>query len=117
MFEYFNIAPDLIKIDVEGAETLVMTASKKLAKATQCDFFIEMHNVEGLGMEGATQKMLDWCQEMNYKAWYLKTASELLEAKTVKERGKCHLLLMPKDKLYPDYLRGVSQYASLPEKI
>lgn len=117
LYDYYKIAPDLVKIDVEGAETLVIEACKKLAKETQCTFFIEMHNVEGLGMEVAGQYMLDWCNEMDYKAWYLKEGIELIDAGTIKGRGKCHLLLLPNDKPYPDYLMGIPQYAPLPNTV
>ncbi|PNQ72094.1 hypothetical protein C1T31_13390 [Hanstruepera neustonica] len=117
LFNYFDLVPDLVKIDVEGAETLVMEASKKLALGTQCSFFVEMHNVEGLGMAGAVQVMLDWCQDMHYKAWYLKTGHELVDVDVVKGRGKCHLLLMPEAKTYPEYLKHVQQYGELPSSV
>jgi FkbM family methyltransferase len=115
LYRYYNLKPDLVKIDVEGAETLVMEAAKVLANETQCAFFIEMHDVVDLGMEAAGQMMIDWCEEQAYKVWYLKTGDELVNAETIKTRGKCHLLLMPKEKLYPDYLKGIAQNASLPE--
>jgi hypothetical protein len=115
--EFYNIKPDLVKIDVEGAETLVMQSSKKLANSSKCTFFIEMHNVEDLGMEAAGQVMLDWCSEMDYKAWYLKTGELLETAETIKDRGKCHLLLLPQEKHYPDYLKGIKQNAPLPKTI
>ncbi|WP_191859175.1 FkbM family methyltransferase [Hanstruepera ponticola] len=117
LYDYYNKAPDLVKIDVEGAETLVMQASKKLARETQCAFFIEMHNVQNLGMKAAGQLMLDWCEEMDYKAWYLKTGEVLIDADTIKSRGKCHLLLLPKSKSYPEYLKGIRQNAALPNTI
>ena len=114
---YYNLSPDLVKIDVEGAETLVMKAAKKMAKDSQCTFFIEMHDVENLGMEAAGELMLEWCLETEYKAWYLKTGEELKTAKTIADRGKCHLLLLPKDSSYPDYLKGVVQNNPLPKSI
>jgi len=117
IYTYYNIKPDLVKIDVEGAETLVMKTAKNLAKSSKCDFFIEMHNVENLGMEAAGQKMLDWCGEMNYRAWYLKTGELLQNAAEIKNRGKCHLLLMPREKPYPQYLKGIKQNAPLPNFI
>ena len=117
IYSFYDIKPDLVKIDVEGAETLVMQEAKKLANETKCSFFIEMHNVENLGMEAATQSMLDWCKEMNYKTWYLKTGEELITAETVKNRGKCHLLLMPYKKDYPEYLKGITQNHKLPNTI
>ena len=117
IYKFYDLKPDLVKIDVEGAETLVMQAAKKLANESKCSFFIEMHNVENLGMEAAAQLMLDWCKEMNYKAWYLKTGEELITAETVKTRGKCHLLLLPVTKEYPEYLKGISQNHELPKTI
>jgi len=117
LYSLYEVKPDLIKIDVEGAETLVMQSAKKTASSTKCDFFIEMHNVENLGMEAATQIMLDWCNEMDYRAWYLKTGEHLQTAETTKNRGKCHLLLMPKEKKYPEYLKGIAQNNPLPKSI
>ena len=115
--EFYGMQPDLVKIDVEGAETLVMTSAKRLAADTQCTFFIEMHNVEDLGMEASGNLMIDWCKDLNYNAWYLKTGELLTSAYTIKDRGKCHLLLMPKDKTYPEYLVGIVQNATLPKFI
>ena len=117
MYSFYNVSPDLVKIDVEGAETLVMQAAKKLAKETQCSFFVEMHNVQGLGMEAAAQSMLDWCSEMKYKTWYPTTGKELSSAAEIKDRGKCHLLMLPENKPYPDYLEGIKAYTPLPNKL
>lgn len=115
LFDLYKVFPDLVKIDVEGAEALVIEGAKEMAKATACNFFVELHTVEGIGMEGMGQYMLDWCEEMEYKAWYLKTGSVLTNAQIIKSRGKCHLLLMPKHRAYPKYLIGVSQNAKLPK--
>ncbi len=117
LFIFYDMKPDLVKIDVEGAETQVMEGAKVLAKDTQCTFFIEMHTVENLGMEAAAAFMLDWCAQMDYKAWYLKTGSLLTSAAIIKDRGKCHLLLLPENKSYPNYLKGITQNAPLPNSI
>jgi hypothetical protein len=61
--------------------------------------------------------MLNWCLEMNYKAWYLKTGELLPSAEAIKHRGKCHLLLLPIEKKYPNYLKGVAAHAPLPKSI
>lgn len=117
LYQYYGMKPDLVKIDVEGAETLVMLGATNLAKEAQCTFFVEMHNVEKLGMEKAGQLMLEWCQANNYKAWYLKEAVQFTNAEMIKERGKCHLLLLPETAIYPDYLKNIGQNAPLPETI
>ncbi len=117
MYAFYKVKPDLVKIDVEGAETLVMQSAKTLANETKCTFFIEMHNVEGIGMEAAAQSMLDWCDEMGYKTWYPTTGKALTSAEEIKNRGKCHLLLLPKDKAYPSYLEGIASHAPLPNHV
>lgn len=117
LYSYYGLKPDLVKIDVEGAETLVMEGANTLAAETQCTFFVEMHDVKDLTMETATNRMLAWAKAMNYKVWYLKTGEELTTGNTVKNRGKCHLLLLPKEKQYPSYLKEIEQNAPLPEAI
>lgn len=117
LFSYYSLEPDLVKIDVEGAETLVMDGAKGLAKATQCTFFIEMHAVKDLPMETGGKHIIQLCQQMDYKVWYMKTGEELINASRIKDRGKCHLLLLPKSKPYPDYLKSVPQNAPLPKSI
>ena len=115
IYEFYGMQPDLVKIDVEGAETLVMQGAKKMAMETNCTFFIEMHNVEGMGMEKAVQAMIDWSSELGYCVWYLKTKTLLASPEIAKNRGKCHLLLLPKDKGFPEYLKDVPQSAPLPK--
>ncbi|MFK7831973.1 MAG: FkbM family methyltransferase [Winogradskyella sp.] len=117
LYDFYQIKPDLVKIDVEGAETLVMKSASKLAKETRCTFFIEMHKVEGLGMEAAGDEMVDWCIKNNYKAWYLKAQEVITSGKAIATRGKCHLLLLPQELPYPDYLKGLAQNSSLPKSI
>ena len=117
LYSYYKLSPDLVKIDVEGAETLVMEGAKILAGKTKCTFFVEMHNVQNLGMEKATDMMIDWSQKNDYKAYYMKTGEELNSSAPVKTRGKCHLLLLPKEKSYFSYLKGIKQNAPLPEKL
>ncbi|MEZ4802535.1 MAG: FkbM family methyltransferase [Gelidibacter sp.] len=114
LYKYYGIKPNLVKIDVEGAEILVMNGANILAKETQCAFFVEMHNVENMGMKKAGQLMIDWCQANQYKAWYLKDAVEFKNSELIKERGKCHLLLLPEQQVYPDYLKNIPQGSPLP---
>lgn len=115
--EFYGFNPDLVKIDVEGAETLVMEGASNLAITSQCSFFIEMHDLEDLPIDKALDIILSWCKEVNYRAWYLKTGLELTDSEPIKGRGKCHILLLPKEKSYPEYLKNISQRAELPSTI
>ena len=112
-----NYFPNLIKIDVEGAEYLalqgaVQTASKGISK-----FFIEMHSPVELPMVKNATLILKWCVENKYKAYYLKEAIELTNPELIANRGKCHLLLLPEEEKYPIYLKDIKQGNALPSSI
>lgn len=117
LLQFYDFTPDLVKIDVEGAETLVMEGAYELAKVSQCAFFIEMHDLRDLPISDAIDSIIRWCKKVNYKVWYLKTCEELKNSELVKNRGKCHILLLPKDQPYPDYLINIPQRADLPSSI
>ncbi|WP_417558569.1 FkbM family methyltransferase [Mesoflavibacter zeaxanthinifaciens] len=117
LYSYYNLKPDLVKIDVEGAETLVIEGATTLAEQTKCTFFVEMHNLKNLPMEKAAEKMIAWSKKIGYKVWYLKTGEELTNGEPVKMRGRCHLLLLPKEKAYFSYLKGIEQNAPLPKTL
>jgi FkbM family methyltransferase len=105
--------PDLVKIDVEGAERLVLKGAKNLARAGVTRFMVEMHSNPELLMRANAEAVLAWCKEVNYRAWYLKEKIELTNAQQIEKRGRCHLLLLPENSLFPDFLRNLEQGAPL----
>lgn len=109
--------PDLIKIDVEGAEYLVLQGATKTAAYQKSTFFIEMHALKELSMKENAALVLNWCKNNDYKAYYLKAAAELTDPETIASRGKCHLLLLPKYEKYPEYLKNIKEGSPLPESI
>src|SRR5690606_25082192 len=48
--ERTDLWPDLVKIDVEGAESLVLEGAEKLAELASAFFFVEMHSTMELPM-------------------------------------------------------------------
>jgi FkbM family methyltransferase len=114
LMEKYSTIPDFVKIDVEGAERFVLNGSRSLASRKSTRFFVEMHsNVELTMVENATQ-VLTWCQEVGYKAWYLKEHGELNSPGQIQTRGRCHLLLQPSEWEYPSFLNGVKENSELP---
>lgn len=99
--------PDLIKIDVEGAEIEVLKGSKEIAAQKHTRFFVEMHS-KGDMRENA-EEVLAWCTSNEYRAWYMATHTELTEPAQISHRNRCHLLLQPKERAYPEWLRGIAQ--------
>lgn len=117
MLDFYEIVPDLIKIDVEGAEALVLKGAYKLAKEVKPIFMVEMHANQEITMEENAAQVLKWCEEVNYNAWYMKEGVLLENEAQITHRGKCHLLLREKTHDYPEYLKGISQSAPLPKTI
>lgn len=112
-----GFVPDLIKIDVEGAESFALLGAKKTAAEQKAKFFIEMHSPKELPMKQNAQLVLDWCSDNNYKAFYLKDMIELDNSDMIAHRGKCHLLLVPKNESIPQYLKNIKERSPLPNKI
>ena len=111
----FEVVPDLVKIDVEGAESKVLLGSKQLAARKRTRFIVEMHSMAELTMARNASTVLEWTAEMGYGAWYLSGATRLESPETIQHRGRCHLLLQPRDWPYPDWLVGIPQSAALPD--
>ena len=110
----YNVVPDLVKIDVEGAESKVLLGSKQLASHARTRFVVEMHSMAELTMAHNASLVLEWAQQTGYAAWYLSGATRLESPDLIQHRGRCHVLLQPRDWPYPDWLVGIPQSAELP---
>lgn len=117
LVEKLNCSPNLIKIDVEGAESFVLKGAVKVAKTSRPKFMVEMHSPPEMTMECNTDRVLEWCGDNNYTPFYMKESIELKESKQIAHRGKCHLLLIPKGEIYPLYLRNIKQGSPLPNLV
>ncbi len=114
LVERLGWLPDFVKIDVEGAEALVLEGAHNLAAKKKTTFMIEMHSPPELPMVENASLVLKWANESGYSVWYMKDQKVLLEAKDIAHRGKCHLLLMPNGRTYPSFLKDISQGEQLP---
>jgi len=111
----FNSKPDLIKVDVEGAESKVLQGARETTRKYKPDFLVEMHSMAELSMEQNTTLILNWCKENDYNAFYLKEHTLLTDPSLIKHRGRCHVLLMTIDKVYPEELKLLKQSDKLTE--
>jgi len=112
LVEAYQIIPDLVKIDVEGAETKVLSGSEKLAAQQKTRFFVEVHS-SPISMHDNATKIIDWSHNNDYQAWYLKEKVLLTDPNQISHRGRCHLLLLPKYESLPEYLLPLNQSARL----
>jgi len=105
----YDLWPDLIKIDVEGAEYSVLEGSLKIAENIGTKFIVEVHSCDSLSIVENTEKILVWCKENNFIAYYLCEHIELIDSNIIDSRGRYHLLLIHKDDKYPDGLNEIHQ--------
>lgn len=110
---YYNIVPDFIKIDVEGAEGLALEGAKEIFQKQSTTFIVEMHASKELSMKDNANMVLKCCEDNSYSAWYLKEHKLLENSETIAHRGKCHLLLIPKNSKYPEELRAINENSSI----
>jgi FkbM family methyltransferase len=101
--------PDLVKIDVEGAESEVLYGAERVAARKEATFLVEMHSRAELPMAENGRRVLDWCSRVGYDAYYLKDHVRLAAPEQISHRGRCHLLLIPMGDRYPDRLKRIPQ--------
>lgn len=108
-----GFVPDLVKIDVEGAERDVLAGATRTVAEHHPRFMVEMHSGGDLTMEKNTADVLAWCAEQGYDAWYLASGELLTSADPVVQRGRCHLLLQRSGEPFPEIIGGIPQGAPI----
>jgi FkbM family methyltransferase len=116
LFSRQKILPDLVKIDVEGAEGLVLDEARQIAAQQQTRFFVEMHGSPEQSMEDNADKILAWCKSLGYTAWYLKEKVVLETPGQIAHRGRCHILLLTAGAAFPEYLQSLEQGGAVPRE-
>jgi FkbM family methyltransferase len=113
--EQSGLVPDLVKIDIEGAERLALRGASKLAARGKTRFLVEMHSNPELTMQDNAAAVLTWAGDSSYEVFYLKHHQRLTSPEPIAGRGRCHLLLQPQGWDYPAQLHGIAQGAPLPK--
>ena len=104
-----TIIPDFVKIDVEGHEFQVLEGASKTALNGKTQFLVEMHSSNLLSMEENSNKVLAWAIKMNYKVLYLSKMVYIKDSDLIKNRGRCHLLLVPENYVIGSKLKIIKQ--------
>lgn len=109
-----NFVSDLVKIDVEGAESKVLEGATSLCTNHRVRIIVELHSGTELSMYDNAKAVLSWCNRVDYQAWYMKGGRRLDNPENIAHRGRCHVLLLPAGEEYPEQLTAIAQRAPLP---
>lgn len=109
--------PDFIKIDIEGAESLALKGAMDCMRSNKTRFLVEMHSNADIPMVENARRVLGICEEVGYSAWYLSRKVLLTSPEQLSDRGRCHLLLQPKDWEWPEKIIQIPQDAALDSKL
>lgn len=107
--DIYDVVPDLVKVDVEGAEYDVLRGSMSLASRARTRFLVEMHSNSQMSMTENAANVLGWCADVGFQAWYLKEHCLLKSTQLIQDRGRCHLLLQPTGWEFPEWLMAIHQ--------
>lgn len=106
------VTPDLVKVDVEGAESEVLAGAIETGRRHETRFLVEMHSSAQPMLENA-ELVLEWCEAQGYDAYYLRDHVRLEHPSQLADRGRCHLLLQPGGWDYPAGLELIPQSCSV----
>lgn len=94
-----SLQPDLFKVDVEGAELMVLTGAVNTLRNSKPIVFLELHAVGEMPLWQNAAQIISLLKTCGYTMFYLKTKQAITDASVLKDRGRCHVLLVHQD--YP----------------
>lgn len=87
----------------------MLEGASKTALNGKTQFLVEMHSSNLLSMEENSNKVLAWAIKMNYKVLYLSKMVYIKDSDLIKNRGRCHLLLVPENYVIGSKLKIIKQ--------
>lgn len=98
-----GVVPDFIKIDVEGAETDVLSGAQSLLGQHRPLVFVELHSGD-MTLPERVEAILPLLSQQGYRMTYLRTLEAIIESTQLRDRGRCHVLLTPEEAALPDWI-------------
>jgi FkbM family methyltransferase len=100
---YRDLKPDFIKVDIEGAENIVVQGMRELLTSLRPDVFIELHEFGQKKLHENAQDILDFVAPLDYHMIYLRTGRPVDSTDVMMDRGRCHIILQPIERYSETY--------------
>ena len=97
-------APDVVKVDVEGAEARVIAGMQRTMGAHRPAVMVELHSWKEMTVEQNAATILSLLRGMEYEMIYLRTKQAIEDVSVLRGRGRTHVLLWPKERPLPAWL-------------
>jgi FkbM family methyltransferase len=99
-----GLAPDLIKIDIEGAEGRALLGMREILANARPGVAVELHSWKEMTVASNAAQILEFLQPLYYRMIYLRTRLPLENPQALASRGRCHVLLWPAEIALPGWL-------------
>jgi FkbM family methyltransferase len=99
-------SPDLVKVDVEGAELYVLEGMKSILTNSRPVMWMEIHSWPGRRLRDQLKEALDFVGKFDYDAFHPDTGQEIssceqFAAMEIAPYARCHILFRPKQQTLP----------------
>lgn len=102
--EIHDLIPDLIKIDIEGAEGGAIAGARRILAAFRPAVVVELHSWQDMPLARNAAQILELLPALNYQMIYLRTRAPVNDPQVLASRGRCHVLLWPVERALPEWL-------------
>lgn len=104
--DQFQLKPDFIKMDIEGAEGIAVRGMARILKSIRPVLFVELHELGSRKMFENAGDILQYIGQHDYHMLYLRTGERITSMDVLKDRGRCHVLLLPSESNDGSFLKS-----------